>query len=78
MNLRELLPLFNQVKDLGISCDGSKVTMTITKVMRRRKDRNFRLKNFKLFLNYFLLKAKQYTRFEFVFMEHGKGQSWLF
>ena len=33
MNLREKLPLFNQVKDLGISCDGSKVTMTIMKVI---------------------------------------------
>ena len=32
MNLREQLPLFYGLKDLGISCDGNKVTMTITKV----------------------------------------------
>jgi hypothetical protein len=32
MNLKQKLPNFDTIKDLGISCDGYKVTMTILKV----------------------------------------------
>ena len=31
MNLRQKLPNFDAIKDLGVSCDGYKVTMTILK-----------------------------------------------
>ena len=32
MNLKQKLPNFDALKDLGISCDGNKVTMTVIKV----------------------------------------------
>ncbi|CAF0790150.1 unnamed protein product [Brachionus calyciflorus] len=35
MNLKQKLPIFDTIKDLGISCDGNKVTMT---VMKRNND----------------------------------------
>lgn len=32
MNLKQQLPNFDTIRDLGISCDGNNVTMTVTKV----------------------------------------------
>jgi hypothetical protein len=32
MNLKQQLPSFDTLKDLGLSCDGNKVTMTVLKV----------------------------------------------
>lgn len=32
MNLKQQLPNFDTLKDLGLSCDGNKVTMTVLKV----------------------------------------------
>ena len=32
MNLKQQLPNFETIRDLGISCDGNNVTMTVTKV----------------------------------------------
>lgn len=32
INLKQQLPNFDTLRDLGISCDGNKVTMTVTKV----------------------------------------------
>ena len=32
INMKQQLPVFDSLKDLGISCDGNKVTMTVIKV----------------------------------------------
>ena len=33
MNLKQQLPNFDTIRDLGISCDGNQVTATVTKVL---------------------------------------------